>query len=142
MRIRTITGLALAGAAAATAVALGGAAYAEGGGDTSRFTPAVTTGDSSRTVTTGTDADGAAAEWDCPEKDGSAGSAPAEAQPESAAESLWSAIRQGTPGPVTGPGVPTIAERVCDLIDVIYAQLPGIVAHRRGLDPATGSGGD
>lgn len=88
MRIRTITGLALAGAAAATAVALGGAAYAEGGGDTSRFTPAVTTDDSSRTVTTGTDADGSAAEWDCPEKDGPAGSAPAEVQPEGAAESL------------------------------------------------------
>jgi len=32
-----------------------------------------------------------------------------------------------------------IAERVCDLIEAIYAQLPGIVAHQRGLDPATGS---
>ena len=32
-----------------------------------------------------------------------------------------------------------IAERVCDLIEAIYDQLPGIVAHQRGLHSGTAS---
>ena len=32
-----------------------------------------------------------------------------------------------------------IAERVCDLIETIYHQLPGIVAHQRGLHSGTES---
>lgn len=39
---------------------------------------------------------------------------------------------------LTGLGRP-IAERICDLIDAIYEQLPGIVAHQRTLGPGTTS---
>ena len=35
---------------------------------------------------------------------------------------------------LTPLGLP-IAERICDLIETIYAQLPGIVAHQRQLEP-------
>ncbi|GAA4725712.1 winged helix-turn-helix transcriptional regulator [Phytohabitans rumicis] len=32
-----------------------------------------------------------------------------------------------------------IADRICDLIETIYHQLPGIVAHQRGLTPGAAS---
>jgi hypothetical protein len=69
MRITTVTGLAFAGAAIAAAVGLGTAAYADGHGETL----VITTDGSDRAVTA--EADGAAAQWDCPESDGG-GSSP------------------------------------------------------------------
>ena len=71
MRITTVTGLAFAGAAIAAAVGLGTAAYADGHGETL----VITTDGSDRTVTAEAAADGAAAQWDCPESDGG-GSSP------------------------------------------------------------------
>ena len=83
MRTRTIVGLAVAGGAAAVAVGLGGSALAAGperaepavqvtvdnGG---AATPGSETGSGSAT-TGGDTGSGSATQWDCPEKDGSAG---------------------------------------------------------------------
>jgi hypothetical protein len=93
MRIKTIAGLTLAGAAATVAVALGGAAYAEGQDGTGRVTSGVTADESGRTTTSESGTGGSATPLDCPEKNGPAagggsGSAPATGQPESPAESL------------------------------------------------------
>jgi hypothetical protein len=83
MRIRTVTGLAFAGAAVAAAVGLGTAAYADGQGETL----VITTDESNRTGTAETAPGGAAAQWDCPESDG-AGSSPSAGSSEGTADSL------------------------------------------------------
>nr|WP_221375137.1 hypothetical protein [Actinoplanes polyasparticus] len=92
MRTRTIVGLAIAGGAAAVAVGLGGSALAAGperaepavqvtvgtggaatpGGETG--SGSATTGSDTGSATRGSDTgSGSATQWDCPEKDGSAG---------------------------------------------------------------------
>ena len=65
MRITTVTGLAIAGAALAAAMGFGTAAYADGHGETLIIT---TTDDG--TGTAATEADRAPARWDCPGNDG------------------------------------------------------------------------
>lgn len=93
MRIKTIAGLALAGAAATVAVALGGAAYAEVQNETGRVAPAVTTEENSRTGTEEVGTARSATPWDCPEKSGpsagdGSGPAPSPGQTDIAAEPL------------------------------------------------------
>lgn len=83
MRIKTVTGLAFAGAAVAAGIGLGTAAFADAPGETL----VVTTEDSNRSATARTAADGAAAQWDCPER-GGAGSSPSAGPSESTADSL------------------------------------------------------
>jgi hypothetical protein len=82
MRITTVTGLALAGAAVAAAVGLGTAAYADEPGRSL----VITTEDSNRSVTTDPAVNGAATQGDCPENGG--GSAPPAGPSQTAADSL------------------------------------------------------
>jgi hypothetical protein len=72
MRTRTIIGLAVAGGAAAVAVGVGGTALAAG---PERAEPAVqVTVDNGGAATPGAGTgSGSATQWDCPEKNGSAG---------------------------------------------------------------------
>ncbi|WP_249999036.1 hypothetical protein [Actinoplanes sp. M2I2] len=73
MRTRTIIGLAVAGGAAAVAVGFGGTALAAGS-ETGTHPAVQVTVDNGRAVTPGSDTGaGSATQWDCPEKDGSAG---------------------------------------------------------------------
>lgn len=83
MRIRTVTGLALAGAALAAAVGLGTAAYADGPGETL----VINTEERIPGVTAQTAEAGAAVRRDCPESDG-AGSSPS-AGPSEIAADAW-----------------------------------------------------
>lgn len=86
MRIRTTTGIALAGLTAAAVAALGGAAYAEDAGNLDGSTLVVTVDDDGRAGSAAPEGSGSAAR-NCPEKGGTSGWSP-DAGPNGAAESL------------------------------------------------------
>lgn len=83
MRIRTVTGLAFAAAAVAAAAGLGTAAHSDETGETLVI---FTEESGNRAGTAGPAADGAAAQWDCPER--GAGSPATQRPSHSTADSL------------------------------------------------------
>ncbi len=92
MRIRTITGLALAGVAAAAAAAVGSAAYAGSDGETASVVRTVTEDGSRGTVIQNQEPGGSTAPRDCPDKGGSgqgeSGAPTTPEQPPASAETL------------------------------------------------------